>query len=137
MKPKKNKKIIDLESGVFAVVLQIILYHIVFTGIFSSSLFLLGLQKEMSSLLVASFIVGLNLVLLIWGWRRIFLKKSIALAVSAIVFKYAILGVLIYLILTRMQINPLAFIVGLSTMIPTTLAYAYSARRRERLEASA
>lgn len=121
----------------FGMVPHLVFYHIVFTGLFSALLLVMGLQSEIMSLLVASVLVGLNLVLLVWGWRRIFLKKSIALAVSAIVFKYAILGVLIYLILTRMQINPLAFIVGLSTMIPTTLAYAYSARRRERLETSA
>lgn len=59
----------------------------------------------------------LNWWVLVWAWKRIFLKKSIALAVSVIVFKYSILGFIVYYAVTATKERPIGFVVGLSSIV--------------------
>ncbi len=69
-------------------------------------------------------LVLLNLGLLTWAWSKILSKKLVALAVSTIVFKYAIFAVIIYQILIYPGTDKLWFGVGLSTLMITVLSYA-------------
>ena len=86
-----------------------------------------GLYAALSCLL-GSFLVGANFLVLIWGWQRIFLKKTIALAVGVIVFKYAILGLIIYLVISLKKVDELGFLLGLGTSFPTVIIFALSNR---------
>ena len=54
----------------------------------------------------------------------IFVKKLIALAVSVIVFKYAILIGIIYFFVTKELVNGLWFGVGISTLFPTIVLFS-------------
>lgn len=76
----------------------------------------------------ASFAVGGGLVLvnvLSWSFliSRILNKKLIALSATIIVFKYAILGVLLYKLLTFQWMDRLWFCVGLGSLIVSALLY--------------
>ncbi len=58
---------------------------------------------------------------LAWAWQQIFMKKSIALAVSVIVSKYAILGIFIYLLIANHLIDALGFLVGAGVILPVVI----------------
>jgi hypothetical protein len=53
----------------------------------------------------------------------VFQKKLIALAVLIIVFKYAILGIIIYLLVKQSWLLPLWFAGGVSSMMVAALIY--------------
>ena len=60
-------------------------------------------------------IVAINFSAVIWAWSRIFVKKTIALAFAVIVFKYAILGLILYQIIVKFDVDIFSFAVGIST----------------------
>ncbi|MCB0420706.1 MAG: hypothetical protein KDD61_06905 [Bdellovibrionales bacterium] len=66
-----------------------------------------------------------NILLLGWAWRRIFIKKSIALAASVIVIKYAIIGLMIFHLVQRSSFEVLGFILGLTSVILSLLMAAF------------
>lgn len=71
------------------------------------------------SFIIGSILASLQLGVMIWSWQRILAKKSIALVGAVIVFKYAFLGILIFRLLSQHWVDPLWFLVGLGTMIPS------------------
>jgi len=74
---------------------------------------------QRTSFLIGSVLASLQLAVMIWSWQCILAKKSIALVGSVIVFKYAFLGVLIFRLLSQHWVDPLWFLIGLGTMIPS------------------
>lgn len=75
---------------------------------------------------IISFVSGfifmlLNVVLLKWAWKRILWKKSIALAVAAIVFKYALFGFLLFALIYSQKVNAAYFLVGVTVMVFVTI----------------
>ena len=84
----------------------------------------IGAQQHTLSYLFGSGLVLANLLILTLAWSLILRKKLVALAVTVIVFKYAILGVIIYRLLQDSMITALGFCVGLSTLMVTALIYA-------------
>ena len=68
--------------------------------------------------------MGINVALMVFCWGLIFRKKFIALSVGVIVFKYAILGVMIYFAILKGWLSPLAFSLGIGTVVPAALIYA-------------
>jgi hypothetical protein len=88
-----------------------------FTFLASALLYkLFGLDYVMSTLSGGAFMV-LNLAGLYILWKLIFSKKSIALAVLVIIFKYSILGYFLWILPQLQWLKPTGFIVGLSTLI--------------------
>lgn len=82
-------------------------------------------KKFILSYLVGSLLMLTNFLLLYWLWRVLLFKKVIALALILIVFKYAILGFLIYKTLTASWNNPLAFSLGLLTLVPAIVSLIF------------
>lgn len=68
--------------------------------------------------------IFLSVVLLAWGWGLIFSKKMIALAIGIIVFKYAILGIIIYTLVHLHWFAPLWFAMGIASFALSALIYA-------------
>lgn len=58
-----------------------------------------------------------NVLGLAWFWRLIFQKKSIALAVFAIIFKYLILALILWSLSSSQWLSPAAFCVGLTALL--------------------
>jgi hypothetical protein len=72
-------------------------------------------------------LAGANLSLLVWTLNRLLQKKSIALAATVIVIKYAaLIGIFVFLYSIGWRID-FGFALGLSAMFPTLgyLAYQY------------
>ena len=79
------------------------------------------------SCVLGSLVSGINLLLLYWSWRSIFRKKSIAIAVSVIVIKYALLGYLLYYLVANEKVSVLGLLVGFSVglLALTRLSVSY------------
>ncbi|MBC7421091.1 MAG: hypothetical protein H7328_10220 [Bdellovibrio sp.] len=74
------------------------------------------LNNALSCALGASVML-INLVGIWFGWKLVFLKKSIALAVLVIIFKYLILGLILWNFTQYQWLQPIGFIVGLSSLM--------------------
>jgi hypothetical protein len=90
------------------------------------SLILFGGRDSQSaaSFAAGSGVVLMNVIVLAFTWSRMIQKKLIALSVSVIVFKYAILGIIIYKLLSFAWIHKMWFCVGLSSLVVSALFYA-------------
>ena len=73
-----------------------LIIHVIFSLLLTGILYTFLGGKDLGSFIVGSSLSILNSFLLGITWRFILMKKRIALAISVIVFKYAILIVLIY-----------------------------------------
>lgn len=95
---------------------------VAYTVLISALLFLYQGQDVALSCLLGGGIMLLNL----WGiyilWHLIFSKKSIALAVFVIIFKYLILGVVLWNLAAMGWIKPLGLVSGLSTLVLAILS---------------
>ena len=98
---------------------QVFLYHLVVSAVFILATWLWAAPHNVLSVALGCGLIGLNLPVIFWSWARIFYKKSIALAAGVIVFKYAILGVIIYLVTSRPELDSFSFLVGLVSIVPT------------------
>lgn len=76
------------------------------------------------SFVTGSLIILLSFVLLGIGYGMIFQKKLIALAIGIIVFKYAILGIIIFTLVKLSWFNPLWFSLGVASFVLSALVYA-------------
>lgn len=72
---------------------------------------------------IGALIIMGNFILLGTGWKLVFRKKLIALSVLIIVFKYAILGVIIYHFVKQSWMQPFWFAVGVASMMGASLIY--------------
>lgn len=70
-----------------------------------------------ASFMVGGLIMLLNLAGLAFLWRLIFSKKSIALAAFVIIFKYVILGMILWGLLSVNWLKPVGFIAGLASLV--------------------
>lgn len=68
----------------------------------------------------------LNVLVLVSTWSRILAKKSVALSVGVIVFKFAILGWIIYEVVTEKTVHVGWFSAGLGLVILSTLATSFA-----------
>lgn len=63
-------------------------------------------------------------------WKFIFSKKSIALAVLVIIFKYVILGLILWNLNQIQWMRPLGFVLGLSSLMFGVVCAALFKKRR-------
>lgn len=76
------------------------------------------------SFVAGSGLIFLSFLLLGIGWGLIFHKKLIALAVGIIVFKYAILGIIIFTIVKLPWFTPLWFAMGIASFVISAINFA-------------
>jgi len=103
---------------------RVLLFQILIVAIGSFLLWLFEHPQFVSSFAAGGALVTANFVLLGSTLNFIFKKKLIALMVLVIVFKYAILGIIIYLLVKQSWLIPLWFAAGVSSMMIGSLIYA-------------
>ena len=74
------------------------------------------------SVFVGGTMMLLNLEAISFFWNLIFYKKSIALAVFVIIFKYVILGIILLGLSTSGWLNAIGFLIGLTSLVFSILA---------------
>jgi len=99
-------------------------YHLFTTLLLSLVIYIFDTKQNSLSFLVGSSLIFFNFLILFWVWQKIISKKLVALAVSVIVIKYAIFGVIIYLVLKNPNIQPIWFSAGIGTIVITSLLTA-------------
>lgn len=77
------------------------------------------------SFLVGAFISLINLYVTGLVCRGAIYKKSVALVISAIVFKYPILGASAFIALKIFGLSGAWIAAGVSTIVPTVLVYGF------------
>jgi hypothetical protein len=83
----------------------------------------MGASQHLASMGLMSILLTLNWIVLAWTWMRILGKKSVALAMSVIVIKYAFFAAAIVWAARRPEFSNLGWGLGLMTVFPT-IAYA-------------
>jgi hypothetical protein len=84
-------------------------------------------QTAALSFLAGSVLSFINLVVLVYATPRILAKKQVAWAVAIIVFKFAILGWIMYEVVTGSFLHLGWFAAGLSLVILSVLAASFKA----------
>jgi hypothetical protein len=79
-------------------------------------------RPQLPAFLAGSGLITLNFVLLAAVWKRILDKKAVARTIVIVVFKYAILGVLLYYFVRVLKLPVIPLFVGLSTVGLSALA---------------
>jgi len=102
---------------------RILIFQILVITIGCLLLWLAGLHHEIRSFLTGGLIVAGNFILLGSGLNLVFRKKLFALPVFIIVFKYAILGLIIYHFVKQPWMQPYWFVVGVASMMIGSLIY--------------
>ncbi len=97
-------KIVALATSAFAILLSLLCY------------FKFGAEFALSTLL-GGLIILLNLLGIWISWKFIFSKKSIALVLAVIIFKYLILGLILWNLNEIQWMRPVGFILGLSSLV--------------------
>ena len=77
---------------------------------------------KFSAEMAISFVIGgltmlINMAGLVWFWRLVIYKKSIALVVIIIIFKYLILGIILWSLASIKWLSPVAFVSGLAALL--------------------
>ncbi|MEK2689433.1 hypothetical protein [Bdellovibrio sp. GT3] len=86
------------------------------------------------SYLWGSLTILMSFALMGLGYGLIFQKKLVALGVSLIVFKYAILGIIIFTLTKLDWFSSIAFAMGVASFIVSAIYYAISEALREEKE---
>lgn len=87
---------------------------------------ILTASQQAYSFVVGSLVILISFVMFGVGYGLIFKKKLIALAIAIIVFKYAILGIIIFKIVKLPWFTPLWFAMGVASFILSAIVYAVS-----------
>lgn len=87
--------------------------------------------QQAISFAVGSLVILSSVFFLRLGFGLIFQKKLIALAIGIIVFKYAILGIIIFTLVKLTWFNPLWFSFGVASFILSAIVYALNEASRE------
>jgi len=102
------------------------LLHLVSMLLFCLGIYVFGAQQHLLSFLVGAGVIGANLLILGTGWTLIFQKKLVALAIALIVFKYAILGIIMFKLVRQSWFEPGWFATGIASFVVTSLLYSVS-----------
>jgi hypothetical protein len=73
-----------------------------------------GFEK---SVLIGSAISAGNLLGLYFIWKLIFSKKNVALAAFAIIFKYVVLGLILWKMASFSELNVIGLVMGIGTLV--------------------
>lgn len=103
---------------------NVLIYQALVTAVLGGLLLIFSAAQHSYSFVAGATIILISVLLLGISWKLIFQKKLIALAVMIIVFKYAILGIIIFKLMKLPWFEPLWFALGVSSFILSALAYA-------------
>jgi hypothetical protein len=105
--------------------IKALIVHTVFStvGLFMWVVF--GSERQSFSFFIGAALSGAHLLIMIWCWQQIFNKKSVALAGSVIVIKYAVLGVIVFKVLTQRWLDALPFVAGLGAVVASIIVSGF------------
>ena len=109
---------------------EALLTHLAVTLLTVLVFYYLRSPHDALSCFMGSLLIFINLIFILWSSQRIFQKNFIAIGVSVIVSKYAILGILAYILVTQFGLDPFSLLIGLGTLLPTVLVTSLQYMRK-------
>ena len=103
----------------------VLLTHIVICLLGSAVVLSIGTMHQATSFALGACLMAFNWAALGWSWGQILVKKSFALAVGVIVFKYAILGLSILILTKQAWVDGFYLMGGVATVLPTALVTVF------------
>ncbi len=85
------------------------------------ALYVLHLEAKAPSFFAGAGLAVLNVAALYFSWKKILEKKNLVLSVGVIVFKYPLLGFILYEVVHLKQISLGWFMVGMGSFLPAVL----------------
>ncbi|WP_413585852.1 hypothetical protein [Bdellovibrio sp. HCB274] len=113
---------------------RVLICQALITAIGYVALLFFAAPNHADSFLWGSLTIFISFALMGLGYGLIFQKKLVALAISLIVFKYAILGIIIFTLVKLDWFSSIAFAVGVASFIVSAIYYAISEALREERE---
>lgn len=95
--------------------------YLVTAAISFAGLKIFHLEAVMISFFSGAALGVLNVAALYFTWKKILEKKNLVLSVSVIVFKYPLLGFILYAVVQLKQISLGWFMVGMGSFLPAVL----------------
>lgn len=86
------------------------------------------------SCVIGEVLVGFNLLVLIWAWRRIFERKGLALAAGVIVLKYAILISSMHWLIGQKIVSAFGFLIGCGVLLIVLMLLSYDYSKQNKIE---
>jgi uncharacterized membrane protein len=108
----------------------LLIFHAALACVITVSLHYVFGQTEASAFAAGAGVSFLNLIFLALTWPRLLQKKQVALSTGVIVFKFAILGWIIYEVVARKLFHLGWFSAGLALVIVSTVVAALQYARR-------
>ena len=99
-------------------------FHVAMSLVLSVLVFTFHSREAAGSFLCGATVSFVNLVLLVVVWPRILAKKQVALSIGIIVIKFAILGWILYEVVSQNLLQVGWFATGLATITITVLSAA-------------
>ncbi|MES2962740.1 MAG: hypothetical protein V4760_02545 [Bdellovibrionota bacterium] len=109
----------------------LLVFHIVVTALLGVFVFTARGEAAALSVLAGGLVSFLNLTFLVITWPRLLAKKQVALAIATIVFKFALLGWILYFVAQSQAIRLGWFATGLGVVIASVLATAIFATPKD------
>ncbi|MBK9324675.1 MAG: hypothetical protein IPM97_17305 [Bdellovibrionaceae bacterium] len=106
---------------------RILLFQTLIILLGVTTLFYFGPRHSAESFFSGGLLIAINFIFLGFAWNLVFRKKLVALSVLIIVFKYAILGVIIYQLVKQTWLLPFWFAAGVASMMIASLIFATTA----------
>jgi hypothetical protein len=101
---------------------SIALFIVFYTTAFCLAFLFYSHYESAASCALGGVIMLVNLLGLTFLWYLVFSKKSIALAVFVIIFKYLILGFILWKLADVSWMKPVGLVIGLSTLVLAILS---------------
>ena len=101
---------------------RVLEFHIAASLLLALLLFALRSQEAAIAFIFGSSVSFFNLVALTVVWPRILAKKLVALSIGIIVIKFAILGWILYAVVTGKLFQLGWFAVGMGLVVPSVVA---------------
>lgn len=109
----------------------VLAFQMIITALGTIALGYFYAAQQAASFATGSLAIAISFGMMAIGYAMIFQKKMIALAVGIIVFKYAILGIIIFTLVTLAWFDPLWFSLGVASLVISAMAYALREALRE------
>lgn len=109
----------------------ILLSQILVTALIGLFLAVFNSPHNASSFVFGSLLILFDIILNWLTWKLIFAKKLVALAIGIIVFKYAILGIIVMNVFKLLWLDILWFCLGIASLALAAVIYAIKEAFRE------
>lgn len=100
----------------------LLLFHLAASAVLVLVVGFAGGWPAALSALTGALVSMFNLAMLVITWPRLLAKKQVAVAIAAIVFKFALLGLILYFVAQSQTIRLGWFSIGLGVVIASVLA---------------